>query len=391
MIYIVIDVAKDKHDCFITNSDSEVLFKAFTISNNLDGFNDLYQKIESVMDDMTKVKVGLEATGHYSYNLLGYLIDKGLPTYVINPLHTNLYRKSLSLRQTKTDKVDARTIASMLMSDVNLKSYSDTSYHNEELKSLTRYRFDKVKERAKLKSSVSRLVCILFPELEKLVPTLHMTSVYAMLSEFPGAKQVANAHLTRLSNLLSEASKGHYGKETAIAFRETARTSIGSNMPAKSLELKHTIKLIQELTSEIDEIENEIKIIMDEINSPILSIPGINYHMGAMIIAEIGDFNRFDSPDKILAYAGYSPSTYQSGQLDGAYAHMEKRGSRYLRYALYNAAKYVCHWDPTFAEYLAKKRAEGKHYNVAISHAVKKLVRVIYHLEKTNQQYIKAA
>ena len=391
MIYIGIDVAKDKHDCFITNSDSEVLFKAFTIFNNLDGFNDLYQKIVSVTEDITKVKVGLEATGHYSYNLLGYLIDKSLPTYVINPLHTNLYRKSLSLRQTKTDKVDARTIASMLMSDVNLKSYSDISYHNEELKSLTRYRFDKVKERAKLKSSVSRLVCILFPELEKLVPTLHMASVYAMLSEFPGAKQVADAHLTRLTNLLSESSKGRYGKETAIAFRNAARTSIGSNMPAKSLELKHTIKLIRELTSDIDEIEHEIKLIMDEINSPILSIPGINYRMGAMIIAEIGDFNRFDSPDKILAYAGLSPSTYQSGQLDGAYSHMEKRGSRYLRYALYNAAKYVCHWDPTFAEYLAKKRAEGKHYNVAISHAVKKLVRVIYHLEKTNQQYIKVA
>lgn len=390
MIYVGIDVAKDKHDCFITNSDGEVLFNVFTIANNLDGFNDLCQKIASVMEDVTKVKVGLEATGHYSYNLLGYLIDKGLPTYVINPLHTNLYRKSLSLRQTKTDKVDAHTIASMLMSDVNLKSYSDTSYHNEELKSLTRYRFDKVKQRAKLKSSVSRLVCILFPELEKLVPTLHMASVYAMLSEFPGAKQVANAHLTRFTNLLSKVSKGRYGKETAIAFRNAARTSIGSNMPAKSLELKHTIKLIQELTSEIDEIENEIKLIMDEINSPILSIPGINYRMGAMIIAEIGDFNRFDSPDKILAYAGFSPSTYQSGQLDGAYSHMEKRGSRYLRYALYNAAKYVCNWDPTFAEYLAKKRAEGKHYNVAISHAVKKLIRVIYHLEKTNQQYIKA-
>ena len=391
MIYVGIDVAKDKHDCFITNSDGEVLFKAFTISNNLDGFSELYQKIESVMDDVTKIKVGLEATGHYSYNLLGYLIDKGLPAYVINPLHTNLYRKSLSLRQTKTDKVDARTIASMLMSDVNLKSYSDTSYHNEELKSLTRYRFDKVKERAKLKTSISRLVCILFPELEKLVSQLHMASVYAMLSEFPGAKQVASAHLTRLTNLLSESSKGHYGKETAITFRDAARTSIGSNMPAKSLELKHTIKLIQELDSEIDEIENEIKIIMDKINSPILGIPGISYRMGAMIIAEIGDFSRFDSPNKILAYAGFSPSTYQSGQLNGAYAHMEKRGSRYLRYALYNATKYVCHWDPTFTAYLAKKRAEGKHYNVAISHAAKKLVRVIYHLEKTKQQYITAA
>ena len=390
MIFVGIDVAKDKHDCFITNTDGEVLFKSFTITNNLDGFDELYQKIESVMEDVSKVKVGLEATGHYSYNLLGYLLDKGLPTYVINPLHTNLYRKSLSLRQTKTDKVDAHTIASMLMSDVNLKSYSDTSYHNEELKSLTRYRFDKVKERAQLKQSISRLVCILFPELEKPVPTLHQNSVYEFLYEFPGAKHVANAHLTRLSNLVETASKGHYTKDTAITFREAARTSIGSNMPAKSLELKHTIKLIRELDAEIEEIENEIKIIMDEINSPILSIPGISYRMGAMIIAEIGDFSKFDSPDKILAFAGMSPSTYQSGQLDNCYARMEKRGSRYLRYALYNATAYVCLWDPTFKAYLAKKRSEGKHYYVALSHATKKLIRVIYQLESSGQQYIKA-
>ena len=389
MIFVGIDVAKDKHDCFITNSDGEVLFKSFTITNNLNGFNELYQKVASVMEDVSKVKVGLEATGHYSYNLLGYLFDKGFPTYVINPLHTNLYRKSLSLRQTKTDKVDARTIASMLMSDVNLKSYSDTSYHNEELKSLTRYRFDKVKERSALKVSISRLVCILFPELEKLVPVLHCNSIYSMLYEFPGAKQVAAAHLTRLSHLLDEASKGHYKRETAITFREAARSSIGSNMPAKSLELKHTIKLIRELDSEIDEIENEIKIIMDRINSPILSIPGISYRMGAMIIAEIGDFNRFNSPDKVLAYAGLSPSTYQSGQMDNCHSRMEKRGSKYLRYALFNATVYVCTWDPTFKAYLAKKRSEGKHYYVAISHAAKKLVRVIYQLEASGQQYQK--
>lgn len=302
MIYVGIDIAKDKHDCFITNSDGEVLFKSFTISNNREGFETLFQRIKSISDDLTKVKVGLEATGHYSYNLLGFLLDKGLTTCVINPLHTNLYRKSLSLRKTKTDKVDSHTIAAMLMSDLNLKSYSDISYHNEELKSLTRYRFDKVKERAKLKSSISRLVNILFPELEKLVPTLHMASIYAMLSEFPGASHVASAHLTKLANLFSQSSKGHYGKDTAILFREAARNSIGSVMPAKSLELKHTIKLIQELTTEIDEIETAIKQIMDEeIKSPILTIPGISYRMGAMILAEIGDFSRFDSADKILA------------------------------------------------------------------------------------------
>ena len=391
MIYAGIDVAKDKHDCFITNSDGEVLFKAFTIQNNRDGFDDLYQKITSVTDDLTKVKAGLEATGHYSYNILGYLLDKGLATFVINPIHTNLYRKSLSLRKTKTDKVDAHTIAAMLMSDVNLKSYSDTSYHNEELKSLTRYRFNKVKERAKLKTSVSRLVTILFPELEQLVSTIHRASVYALLSEFPGASAIATAHLTRLTHLLETASKGRCSKDTTILFRDAARASIASPMPAKSLELKHTIRLIQELTSEMNEIEHEIQSMMDEINSPILSIPGISYRMGAMMIAEIGDFSRFDTHDKILAYAGMSPSTYQSGQLESSGSHMEKRGSRYLRYALYNAAKYVCRWDSTFAAYLEKKRSEGKHYNVALSHATKKLVRVIYHLEKTGQSYIKAA
>lgn len=391
MIFVGIDVAKDKHDCFIISSEGKVLFKPFTIENTLDGFDFLFGRICSVAEDFNKVKVGLEATGHYSYNILGYLLDKGLPTFVINPLHTNLYRKSLSLRKTKTDKVDCRTIAMMLMSDVELKPYSNTLYHNEELKSLTRYRFDKVSERAKLKSSIARLVNILFPELEKLVPTLHMASVYALLSEFPSAHHIAEAHLTRLTNLLYDASKGRYARDKAVQIRNAARHSIGSVMPAKSLELKHTITLIGILSEEIDEIESEIKTIMDKINSPILTIPGIGLAMGAMIIAEIGDFNNFSSPDKILAYAGLSPSTYQSGQLTNCYSHMEKRGSRYLRYALFNAAKYVCNWDDTFKAYLEKKRSQGKHYNVAVSHAAKKLVRVIYHLEKNKQVYTVAA
>ena len=391
MIYVGIDVAKDKHDCFIMSAYGEVLRDVFTITNNKDGFNNLFHEISTVSGDLDKVKVGLEATGHYSYNMLGFLLDKGLTTFVINPLHTNLYRKSLSLRKTKTDKVDARTIAVMLASDVNLKSYTDTAYHNEELKSLTRYRFDKVKERAKLKQSVSRLVTILFPELEKLVPTLHLVSVYALLNEFPGAQQIANAHLTRLKALLHNASKGRYDRDKAVELRDAATHSIGSRMPAKSLELRHTIRLIGELDTEIDEIETEIRVIVDNMASPILTIPGISYRMGAMILAEIGDFSRFDSPDKILAYAGLSPSTYQSGQLTSSYSRMEKRGSRYLRYAIINATKFVCHWDESFTAYLAKKRAEGKHYNVAVSHAAKKLVRLIYALEKARQPYSPAA
>ena len=225
----------------------------------------------------------------------------------------------------------------MLMSDVDLKSYTDTAYHNEDLKSLTRYRFEKVQERGRLKISVSRLVNILFPELETLVSSLHMASVYAMLHEFPGARQIADAHLTHFKPVLSDASKGRCNREKSVEICKAARITIGSAMPAESLELQHTIRLIREPDKEIKEIEAAIKAIIDEMAPPILTIPSISYRMGAMILAKNGEFSRFDSPDKLLAYAGLSLSTYESGKLKstGSYAHMEKRGSRYLRYALF--------------------------------------------------------
>lgn len=328
MIFVGIDIAKDKHDCCILNSDGEVLFKPFTISNNLEGFNSLFTRISSITKDVSQIKVGLEATGHYSYNILGFLLGKELPTYVFNPLHTNLYRKSLSLRKTKTDKVDSHTIALMLASDVTSKAYSYTAYHNEELKSLARYLFSKTSEQTRLRVSISRLITILFPELESFFSTLHITSVYTLLSTFPSAKHISEANLSKLTNLLNTASHGHFKREKAIQLRELARSSIGTFIPSKSLELQQTINYLRVIYKDIEEIKERIKEIMLEMNPPILSIPGIGYQTGAMILAEIGDFDRFSSPDKLLAYTGISPSTYQSGKMSGAYSHMEKRGSR---------------------------------------------------------------
>ena len=137
MVSVGIDVSKDRHDCFIVNSEGEVLEDVFTIPNTMDRFNCRLQRIRDCTTPQDKMKVGLEATGHYSYNLLGFLLDNGLATYVLNPLRTNLYRKSLSLRKTKTDRVDARTIAAMLLSDAGLKPYTDTASHNEEPKALS--------------------------------------------------------------------------------------------------------------------------------------------------------------------------------------------------------------------------------------------------------------
>jgi transposase len=190
MIYAGIDVAKDKHDCLIVNSNGKALSKVFTITNNKQGFNELFANLKTHSKDLSKLKVGLEATGHYSNNLLEFLIANDLPTTVINPLHTNLYRKGLSLRKTKTDKVDAYSIVTMLRTEC-LKPYSQSSYHVRELKSLTRYRFSLVQDCARLKSSYARLCVILFPELEKMVPSLHMASIYALLAEFPNTRAIS--------------------------------------------------------------------------------------------------------------------------------------------------------------------------------------------------------
>lgn len=388
MIYVGIDVSKSKHDCCVVNSDGEVLCEKLTVPNTQEGLQTLLFRVRGCMQNGEKVKIGLEATGHFSLNILRFLLDNGMPTCVLNPLHTNLFRKSRTLRKTKTDRVDAKTIAFMLLSEPDLRPYSTVSYHNEHLKSLSRFRYDMVSERSKFKRSVSRLITILFPELESLVPTLHMRCVYDLLTEYPSAGAIASAHLTRLTNILVAATNGRYDKDKAIQIREAARNSIGSQMPAKSMELQYTIQMIAAMTKIIQQVENEIKTIVDSIDPPLLSIPGIGYTAASMILSEIGDFSRFDSADKILAFAGMSPSTYQSGQLYNTSARMEKRGSIYLRTALFQAAQHICRYEPSFARYMDKKRSEGKHYYVAVSHVARKLVRVIYHLQITGERYV---
>ena len=386
MIYVGIDVAKDKHDCFAMNSDGEILIENLTITNNLDGFETLYNSLMNFSDSLYNIKVGLEATGHYSNNILNFLTEKGFNIYLINPLQTNLYVKGQSLRKTKTDKLDAHVIATMLISD-NLKPYIPVSYHISELKSLTRHRFRLVKENSKFKTSLVRLVDIVFPELPKVVSSVAQKSCLALLSELPSTKEIAECNLTHLTHLLLNNSNKMFGKDKAIQIRELARNSIGLNSNSVSFELKQTISIIQFIQEQLDDVEKRIKEILKEINSPILSIPGISFKTAGSILAEIGDISRFDSPAKLLAFAGLDPSMYQSGKFFSTHSVMVKRGSKYLRFALMTAARMVCLNDATFNEFKNKKMAEGKHYMVTMGHVAKKLVRVIYYLLKTNNVY----
>lgn len=390
MIYVGIDVAKHKHDCCILNEKRETL-TSFMFTNDKTGFEKLMTEIcrFSTLSDLSDVKIGLESTGHYSINIQNHLLQKHLCIKIYNPLQINLLRKAHTLRKTKTDKSDSKFLALTLSSD-DSKSYSLSVLTVSELRILTRNRHRLVEMRSKLKLSLSRIITILFPELPSVVWSVNQKSCYAMLLEFPTAKDVANANIVRLTNVLSDNSHGKYGKDKALEIRELARNSIGFDSKATGFELRQTIRLIQNLQSEIDVLDKEIKIVMNEIASPVLSIPGIGYILGAIIISEIGNIHNFQNPAKLLAFAGLEPSTFQSGNFNASNTPLVKRGSTYLRWALLQAARLVAYRDDTFGRYYDKKVAEGKHHFVALSHVAKKLIRVIFHLLKSNEDFSQA-
>lgn len=389
MLYVGIDVAATKHDCCIINSDGAVLNNNFTFPNSREGFEYLYKTVISYLPNkkLLDVHIGLESTGHYSTNLINFLKAKGFEITTFNPLHVNLYRKGQTLRKTKTDKTDAQFLAVMLFSN-DSKSYTPVSYQITELKSLVRHRFRLIALRSRLKVSVSRLVTILFPELHSAVWSIHQVSSYALLLEYPISKAIAECHLTKLTNLITVNSNGRYGRNKALQLKELASKSIGSNSLSVGFELQQTIRLINNLQEEINTLDNHIKKVMKDINSPILSIPGISYTLGAIMLAEIGDISNFANPAKLLAFAGLEPSTYQSGNFNAGKTPMVKRGSAYLRWAFLSAARLVAMRDSTFKEYCLKKKKEGKHHFVAMSHVGKKLIRVVFHLLKTNSQFV---
>ena len=385
MIFVGIDVAKDKHDCCILDAAGEKL-NSFVFANDRAGFEHLLSTIAS-HEPLENAKIGLESTGHYSTNIQNYLLQKRLCVKVFNPLQVNLARKAETLRKTKTDRSDSAFLAQLLFSDGKIKSYSQPVLAVSELRMLTRSRFRLVQMRSKYKLSISRLITVLFPELTQAVHSVNQKSSYALLLEFPTAAAIANAHLTRLTTILRENSHGKYGREKAVEIRELARNSIGHNSRAAGFELQQTIRLIQNLQAEIDLLDKEIRAAMKEIDSPVLSIPGVGFVLGAMIVSEIGDIENFDNPAKLLAFAGLEPSTYQSGNYNANKTPMVKRGSKYLRWALLQAARLVAYRDETFNRYYAKKKAENKHHFVVLNHTAKKLVRVLFHLLKTGQHF----
>ena len=378
MIYVGIDIAKLNHFASAISSDGSELMKPFKFTNDGDGFQMLDSRLSALSYEDDNIIIGLESTAHYGDNLVRYLVACHYNVCVLNPIKTSVMRKD-NIRKTKTDKVDTFIIAKTLMMQDSYRFVSFYDLDLMDLKQLGRFRQKTIKQRTRLKIQLTSYVDQVFPELQYFFKSgLHQKTVYALLKEAPTPRDIASMHLTHLSSLLVKSSHGHFTKKQAKELRVLAQKSVGANDSSLAIQITHSIAQIELLDSQLNSVEAEMTEIMKFHDSVLMTIPGIGYINGGMILGEIGDIHRFSCPAKLLAFAGLDPSVYQSGNYTARRTRMSKRGSRVLRYALINAAHNVVKNNATFKAYYDKKMAEGRtHYN-ALGHCAGKLVRVIW-------------
>jgi len=380
MIYIGIDISKYKHDCFICNDTGEVIVENLSFENTKKGFQQFLDLLKPY--DNSNVHIGLEATGHYGLNLKLFLEKNNYSFMEFNPLLVKEFKNSLTLRRTKTDKVDATIICQKLMS-VPYKPNSKLFYHKYSIKSLTRLRETLVKQRSKYMVQLTNILDIVFPEFKPFFNNRFSTTSLYLLNKYGNAEKIANMRDFDTPNKLS---RGSFTYAKFAKLKELAKNTIGESNEVFEIELKTLINLYNEIDSKINSLDKQISTIIKELNPPTLSIPGIGELTTAVIISEFGDFNKFSNADKLLSFAGLEPGIYQSGTILSN-GKMVKRGSGYLRYSLMNISNVVIRYNPTFYDFYLKKRSEGKHHRVALSHVCKKLLRVIYKLETQNIKF----
>ena len=384
MIYVGIDIAKNTHWASAMNSDGEILLEPFSFQNNNEGFQKFISKLSNF--DKQKMLIGLESTAHYGENIISYLFNLDYKIGIINPIQTSNLRKS-NIRKTKNDKVDTFIIIkSLTLNNYNLVTTRDIN--NIKLKGLSRSRHNLIVMRSRSKIQLASFIDQLFPELNKFFKgNLHLNVSYQLLKEYSSPKDISSLHLTKLSNILHDNSHGRYNKEDAIRLRELAKNSVGIDNPTLSLQIKQAILQIELYTEQIEEVEKLSKQILDEMDSKLLTIPGMSYNQATVIHGFIGDINRFNKSCQLLAYAGLDPSIYQSGNFEARSTRMSKRGNSLLRYNLVYAAHNLVLHNRTFKEYYDLKRSQGKTHYCALGHCAHKLVRIIFKMLKSNVDF----
>ena len=375
--YIGIDISKYKHDFCIISNTGEVIVENSSFENNKKGFQSLLDQLKPY--NKSDVRIAFEATGHYSLNLELYLIDQGFSFMKMNPLVIHQFLKARSLRRTKTDKADSLIIASYLMS-VPYKPNSHLLYNIYTLKSLCRSREQLIKERSKFQVLLTNELDKTFPELKPFFNNNISATLIYILEKYKNTEHIS---LIRDYESLRKVSHGKFTYAKFIKLKELAKNSIGHHDNNTDLLISTYVSIINNFNEKIDPIDKQISTIIKELNPRMLSIPGLGEISAATILSEYGDIKNFSSPNKMLAFAGLEPSVIESGTLQSN-GKMVKHGSGHLRYSIMNISMIILRYSPTFYDYYLKKRSEGKCHRVALSHVCKKIIRVIYCLEKNN-------
>jgi transposase len=385
MIYCGIDVAKLKHVVSLMDEKGQILKVAFTITNNRSGFDQLHEELQAVGG---AVMVGLEATGHYWLSLYDDLTRNHYPVIVLNPLQVAAYRKS-GIRKVKRDASDAFWIADYIRV-ANLPPTEQNLPIFLQLRELSRFRFRLTEQVGDLKRKLLTILDRVFPEYEHQFSSVFLQASRAILQEAVSAQEFADFDLQELADVLNQASRGHFGLEKAEALQSQARQSVGIGFLTSSvhLEMRCLLAQLDLLDAQRGEIDQTIADLMQQIPQYITSIPGIGPVTGAAILSEIGDIQRFESADKLVAYAGIDATVYQTGQFEASEAHMSKRGSPYLRHALWCAATDAILHDPSLKAYYQKKRDEGKHHGTALGAVCRKLLGRIFIVLKEQRSYV---
>lgn len=381
--FVGIDIAKNKHDCFIVTGDGEVIRNSFTFPNNYEGFQILKVTLDQ-LDHSQKIKIGLEATGHYGKNLKQFLTSIGYEFSELNPYLVKKFIQSITLRRTKTDKVDAQMIAKFIQAEAS-KPTVPLSYNILELRTLVRNHDKLIRSRSDELVKITNSLDRIFPELKKFLDNHLGEFALYLLEHYTTPEKILKLTNTQIQKLHNIGRRISVNK--IILLKELASKTVGHPSLADELVIKQSIKMIRVINDSIKIYESQIKEIMKEIKSPLLSIPGIGMMTAAALHAEFGDFRRFSSPAKLLSFAGLECSKNQSGQSDFK-GHMVKHGSSYLRYVLMNAAISLKNHCPAFSAYFHKKFVEeNKHYRVALNHVVRKFLRVAFKLVTLNENY----
>ena len=381
MIYYVgIDISKYKHDFCIISNTGEVIVENLSFENNKKGFQELLEKLKPY--NKSDVHIAFEATGHYSMNLELFLNDQGYSFMKINPLVIHQFLKARSLRRTKTDKADSLTIANYLMS-VPYKPNSDLLYNIFTLKSLCRSRELLIKERSKFQILLTNELDKTFPELKPFFNNTISSTLLYILEKY---KNTYHISLMKDYESIRKVSHGKFTYAKFANLKQLAKNSVGQYNENTDLLISTYVSIINNFNDKLDPIEKQISTIIKELNPKMLTIPGLGEISAATILSEYGDISNFPTPGKMLAYAGLEPSVIESGTLQSN-GKMVKHGSSHLRYSIMNISMTILKYSPTFYDYYLKKRSEGKCHRVALSHVSKKLIRVIYSLEKNNANF----